>query len=105
MVLGQAPQSMSGFSQAASRSVTAMETLTKQFESPVAASLERTGLNTSTLEPNLVRQLRPGRSPTLALAYQVPVFIEACSRAHVAPVPSRGDAPRNLSPNRTEADR
>ena len=29
----------------------------------------------------------------------------ACSRAQVAPVPSRGNAPRNSSPNRTEADR
>ncbi len=52
-----------------------------------------------------VRQLCPGRSPRLAVAYQVAVFIEACSRAHVAPVPSRGNAPRNSSPNRTEADR
>ena len=40
------------------------------------------------------------------MAYQVPVFIEVCRRAHVAPVPSpRGNAPRNSSPNRTEADR
>ena len=35
---------------------TAMETLTKQFESRVAASLERTGMKTSTLEP------KPGAS-------------------------------------------
>ena len=54
---------------------------------------------------NPVCQLRPGRSPRLAMACQVPVFIEACRRAHVAPVPSRGNAPRNSSPNRTEADR
>ena len=55
-----------------------------------------------------VRQLCPGRSPRLAVAYQVAVFIEACSRAHVAPGPCslpRGNAPRNSSPNRTEADR
>ena len=88
-----------------------METLTKHFESRVGASLERTGLKPSTFDLravgylNPVRQLRPGRSPRLAMACQVPVFIEACRRAHVAPVPSRGNAPRNSSPNRTEADR
>ena len=88
-----------------------MQTLTKPFRSRVAASLERTGMRTSTLgrqavgDPIPVRQLRPGRSPRLAMACQVPVFIEASSRAQVAPVPSRGNAPRNSSPNRTEADR
>ena len=88
-----------------------METLTKQFESRVGASLERTGLKPSTFDLravgylNPVRQLRPGRSPRLAMACQVAVFIEACRQAHVAPVPSRGNAPRNSSPNRTEADR
>ena len=88
-----------------------METLTKHFESRVGASLERTGLKPSTFDLqavgylNPVRQLRPGRSPRLAMACQVPGFIEACRRAHVAPVPSRGNAPRNSSPNRTEADR
>ena len=88
-----------------------METLTKHFESRVGASLERTGIRTSTLgrqavgDLNPVRQLRPGRSPRLAMACQVPVFIEACRQAQVAPVPSRGNAPRNSSPNRTEADR
>ena len=88
-----------------------METLTKHFESRVDASFERTGLKPSTFglqavgDLNPVRQLRPGRSPRLAMACQVPVFIEACRRAHVAPVPSRGNAPRNSSPNRTEADR
>ena len=46
-----------------------METLTRHFESRVDASLERTGLKPSTFglqavgDPNLVRQLRPGRSP------------------------------------------
>ena len=85
-----------------------METLTKHFESRVDVSLERTGLKPSTFGLqavgylNPVPQLRPGRSPRLAMACQVPVFIEACSRA---PVPSRGNAPRNSSPNRTEADR
>ena len=88
-----------------------METLTKHSHRRWLRPSGRTGTKTSTLgrqaagDPNLVRQLRPGRSPRLALACQVPVFIEACSRAHVAPVPSRGNAPRNSSPNRTEADR
>ena len=88
-----------------------MKTLTKQIQSRVDASLKRTGLKPSTFGLqavgylNPVRQLRPGRSPRLAMACQVPVFIEACRRAHVAPVPSQGNAPRNSSPNRTEADR
>ena len=88
-----------------------METLTKHFESRVTGFLERTGLKPSMFglravgDPNLMRQLRLGRSPRLARACQVPAFIEACRRAHVAPVPSRGNAPRNSSPNRTEADR
>ena len=111
VVLGRTPPSACGSSQAASRPVTAMETLTKQFESRVTGFLERTGLKPSTFDLqavgylNPVRQLRPGRSPRLAMACQVPVFIEACRRAHVAPVPSRGNAPRNYPPNRTEADR
>ena len=69
-----------------------METLTKHFESRVAASLDRTGMRTSSLgrqavgDPILVRQLRDGRSPRLAMACQVPVSIEACSRTQVAPV-------------------
>ena len=111
VVLGRTPPSGCGSSQAVSRPVGAMETLTKHFQSRVGASLERTGLKPSTFGLqavgylNPVRQLRPGRSPRLAMACQVPVFIEACSRAHVAPVPSRGNAPRNSSPNRTEADR
>ena len=88
-----------------------METLTEHFESRVTGFLERTGLKPSTFGLqavgylNPVRQLRPGRSQRLAMACQVPGFIEACRRAHVAPVPSRGNAPRNSSPNRTEADR
>ena len=111
VVLGRTPPSACGSSQAASRPVGAMETLTKHFESRVTGFLERTGLKPSMFGLravgylNPVRQLRPGRSPRLAMACQVPVFIEACRRAHVAPVPSRGNAPRNSSPNRTEADR
>ena len=111
VVLGRTPPSACGSSQAASRPVGAMETLTKHFESRVGASLERTGLKPSTFGLqavgylNPVRQLRPGRSPRLAMACQVPVVIKACRQAQVAPVPSRGNAPRNSSPNRTEADR
>ena len=108
VVLGRTPPSGCGSSQAASRAVGAMETLTKQFESRVGVSLDRTGIRTSTLgrqavgDPIPVRQLRPGRSPRLAMACQVPVFIEACSRAHVAPVPSRGNAPaRSFCSGRT----
>ena len=87
VVLGRTPPSGCGSSQAASRPAGAMETLTKHFESRVGASLERTGLKPSTFGLravgylNPVRQLRPGRSPRLAMAYQVAVFIEACSRA------------------------
>ena len=56
-----------------------METLTKHFQSRVDASFERTGLKPSTFDLravgylNPVRQLRPGRSPRLAMACQVPV--------------------------------
>ena len=89
-----------------------METLTKQFESRVAGCLKRIGL-----KPSMVAVYGRWAISTrcvgsflaaprrLAMACQVPVFIEACRRAHVAPVPSRGNAPRNSSPNRTEADR
>ena len=89
-----------------------METLTKHFESRVDVSLERTGVKPSTFGLravgylNPVRQLRPGRSPRLAMACQVPVFIEACRQGPCGPCSlPRGNAPRNSSPNRTEADR
>ena len=58
-----------------------METLTKQFESRVTGFLERTGLKPSMFglraagDPNLMRQLRLGRSPTLKLADRVLAFI------------------------------
>ena len=51
-------------------------------------------------DPNLVRQLRPGRPPRLAMACQVLAFIEACSRAHVAPGPPGAMRPGIL--HRTE---
>ena len=75
-----------------------MKTLTKQFESRVAGVLERTGPSVfgrpPTGDPNLMRQLRLGRSPTQATANQVLAFLEAYHRAHVAPVSSRGNSYR-----------
>lgn len=64
-----------------------METLTKLFVSRVDAFLERTGVGPTTLgrqamgDPNLVRDLRFGRSPTLATADQVMAFMETYDRA------------------------
>ena len=60
-----------------------METLTEFFVSRVDAFLERTGLGPTTLgrqavgDPNLVRQLRDGRSPTLATVDHCLAFMEA----------------------------
>ena len=60
-----------------------METLTGLFMARVDAFLERTGVGPTTLgrqavgDPNLVRQLRHGRSPTLATADQLLAFMEA----------------------------
>ena len=51
-----------------------METLTKLFESRLTGFLDRTGVKPSTFglqetgDPNLIRQLRLGRSPSLATA-------------------------------------
>ena len=64
-----------------------METLTKLFVSRVDAFLERTGVGPTTLgrqalgDPNLVRDLRLGRSPTLATADYVMAFMETHDRA------------------------
>ena len=80
-----------------------METLTEHFMSHVDAFLERTGVVPSTLgrravgDPNLVRQLRDGRSPTLATVDQVMAFMEAYEQAHVDPVRSRGNPVRESS--------
>ena len=68
-----------------------METLTKQFESQVAGFLARTDLKPSmfglraTGDPNLMRQLRLGRSPRLVTADRVLAFIDSHDRP-------RGDA-------------
>ena len=61
VVLGRTPPPACGSSQAASRPVTAMETLTKQFESRVTGFLERTGLKPSKTESP--SQPNSGRMP------------------------------------------
>ena len=59
-----------------------MESLTEFFRSRVDAFLERTGVGPTTLgrqavgDPNLVRELRDGRSPTLATADHCLAFME-----------------------------
>ena len=81
-----------------------METLTEHFRARVDAFLERTGVKPSTFgleatgDPNLVRQLRLGRSPRLATADQILAFMEAFDEAHVDPVSSRSNRLRGSSP-------
>ena len=81
-----------------------METLAEFFESRVAGLLEHTGLRPSTFglqamgDPNLIRQLRMGRSPRLATADQILAFMEAFDQAHVDPVSSRSNLFRDSSP-------
>ena len=64
-----------------------METLTELFRARVDAFLERTGVGPTTLgrqavgDPNLVRELRDGRSPTLATVDQVVAFMETFDQA------------------------
>ena len=85
-----------------------MGTLTKQFESRVGASLERTGLKPSTFGLRAVGYLNPVRQLLLAAprGWRWPP-----GPVGLQPGPSgpcslpRGNAPRNSSPNRTEADR
>ena len=78
-----------------------METLTQQFESRVTGFLERTGLKPSmfglqaTGDPNLMRELRRGRSPTLKVADRILAFIDAYDQTH---------ADRVSSPSRQAAD-
>ena len=70
----------------------------------VDAFLERTGVGPTTLcrqavgDPNLVRQLRHGRSPTLATVDQIMAFMEGFDEAGVDPVSSRSDRLRDSSP-------
>ena len=80
-----------------------METLTKQFESRVTGFLERTGLKPSmfglraTGDPNLMRQLRRGRSPTLKLADRILAFMDAHDQGHEDRVSSRSRPLGNAS--------
>ena len=72
-----------------------METLTKQFKSRVTGFLERTGLKPSMFglraagDPNLMRQLSCGRSPTLKLADRILAFTEAYDQLHEDTVSSQ----------------
>lgn len=58
-----------------------MTTFTEQFHAAIEAYLEQTGTKPSDFgrqavgDPNLVRNLRGGRSPTLATADRVMTFI------------------------------
>ena len=80
-----------------------METLKGLFMARVDAFLERTGVAPATLgrqavgDPNLVRQLRHGRSPTLATVDQLLAFMEGFDEAGVDPVSSRSDRLRKPS--------
>ena len=81
-----------------------METLTEFFVSRVDGFLERTGVGPTTLgrqavgDPNLVRELRHGRSPTLATIDQILAFMEGFDEAGVGPVSYRSDRLRASSP-------
>ena len=81
-----------------------METLKGLFMARVDGFLERTGVAPATLgrqavgDPNLVRELRHGRSPTLATVDQLLAFMEAFDEAGVDPVSSRSDRLRDSSP-------
>ena len=81
-----------------------METLKGLFMARVDAFLERTGVAPATLgrqavgDPNLVRELRHGRSPTLATVDQLLAFMEGFDEAGVDPVSSRIDRLRDSSP-------
>ena len=80
-----------------------METLTQLFESRLAGFLERTGLKPSTFgllatgDPNLIRQLHRGRSPTLALADRILAFMEAFDQAQLEPDSTESDRLRDSS--------
>ena len=80
-----------------------METLTEHFMARVDAFLEHTGVAPATLgrqavgDPNLVRELRDGRSPTLATVDQLLAFTEGFDEAGVDPVSYRSDRLRDSS--------
>ena len=80
-----------------------MRTLTKLFESRLDAFLERTGLKPSMFglraagDPNLIRQLRRGRSPTLKLADRILAFMDAYDEAHEDRTSSRRRLPEDAA--------
>ena len=63
-----------------------METLERQFNSRVSGFLEETGMGATTLglkavgDPNLMREIAQGRSPSLRIADQVLAFINRHER-------------------------
>ena len=63
-----------------------METLERQFNSRVSGFLEETGMGATTLglkavgDPNLLREIAEGRSPSLRIADQVLAFINRHER-------------------------
>lgn len=63
-----------------------METLERQFNSRVSGFLEETGMGATTLglkavgDPNLLREIAKGRSPSLRIADQVLAFINRHER-------------------------
>ena len=74
--------------------VGAMETLAKPLQSRVAASLDSMGMRTSPLGRQVVGDpIVAHELPPAAPRGQVPVSIEACSPAHVAPVPPGATRP------------
>ena len=68
-----------------------MEMLKGLFMARVDAFLERTGVGPATLgrqavgDPNLVRELRHGRSPTLATVDQLLAFMEGFDEGRCGP--------------------
>ncbi len=109
-LLGRPGQAAQPAREAVPRPVAAMETLTKHFESRVDGFLERTGLKPSmfglraTGDPNLMRQLRRGRSPTLALADRVLAFMDDYDRADRDRVSARS-RPLGEASRRDNSDR
>ena len=81
-----------------------METLTGLFVARMDAFLGRTRVAPATMgwqavgDPNLVRELRDGRSPRLATVDQALAFMEAFDQAHLDRVSSQGTLLRDSSP-------
>ena len=75
-----------------------METLERQFNSRVSGFLEETGMGATTLglkavgDPNLLREIAEGRSPSLRIADQVLAFINSHERDSF-PAASGGGGP------------